>query len=112
MIHKHLSWAGDMEGFEYCAGKPSGPVPWRCLCLNRVAAEPFTPATGLNDFHSLLSSKVSASNAFALLSDDQVSALRAAGAVFYPWMGGSQRLVCSWATQPEEVDAILDVLSG
>ena len=70
MIHKHLSWAGDMEGFEYCAGKPSGLVPWRCLCLNRVAAEPFTPATGLNDFHSLLSSKVSASNAFALLSDE------------------------------------------
>jgi threonine aldolase len=49
---------------------------------------------------------------FALLSDDQVTTLRAAGAVFYPWMGGSQRLVCSWATQPEEVDAILDVLSG
>ncbi len=70
MIHKHLSWAGDMEGFEYCAGKPSGPVPWRCLCLNRVAAEPFTPATGLNDFHSLLSSEVLASNAFALLSDE------------------------------------------
>jgi threonine aldolase len=49
---------------------------------------------------------------FALLSDDQVSALRAAGAVFYPWMGGSQRLVCSWATQPEEVDALLGVLTG
>ena len=49
---------------------------------------------------------------FAHLSDDQVSALRAAGAVFYPWMGGSQRLVCSWATQPEEVDALLGLLTG
>jgi threonine aldolase len=49
---------------------------------------------------------------FALLSDDQVTALRAAGAVFYPWMGGSQRLVCSWATQPEEVDALLGMLTA
>jgi threonine aldolase len=49
---------------------------------------------------------------FALLSEAQVSAVRNAGAVFYPWMGGSQRLVCSWATTPEEVDAFLSVLKG
>ncbi|KCZ55401.1 hypothetical protein HY29_12760 [Hyphomonas beringensis] len=49
---------------------------------------------------------------FALLSDDQVARLRAAGAVFYPWMGGSQRLVCSWTTQAEEVDALLSALKA
>ena len=51
-------------------------------------------------------------NIVFLLSDDQTSALRAAGAVFYPWMGGSQRLVCSWATTADEVDAFLGVLKG
>lgn len=49
---------------------------------------------------------------FALLSEAQVSVLHNAGAVFYPWMGGSQRLVCSWATTPEEVDAFLGALKG
>ncbi|MAN45670.1 MAG: threonine aldolase [Alphaproteobacteria bacterium] len=49
---------------------------------------------------------------FALLSEDQVARLHAAGAVFYPWMGGSQRLVCSWSTRVEEVDALLKVLKA
>ena len=49
---------------------------------------------------------------FALLSEAQVSVLHNADAVFYPWMGGSQRLVCSWATTPEEVDAFLGALKG
>lgn len=49
---------------------------------------------------------------FALLSDDQVAALRAAGAVFYPWMDGSQRLVCSWATEDTEIERFLSVLDA
>ena len=49
---------------------------------------------------------------FAMLSAAQAKALRTAGAVFYPWMGGSQRLVCSWATTTDEVDAFLDALKS
>ena len=49
---------------------------------------------------------------FAMLPDDQVTALRAAGAVFYPWMGGSQRFVCSWATEDTEIERFLSVLDA
>lgn len=45
---------------------------------------------------------------FVRLDDDIVQAMRAAGAVFYPWPGGSYRLVTSWCT-PEEM---IDTLSG
>jgi threonine aldolase len=32
--------------------------------------------------------------------------LRQAGASFYPWLDGSFRFVCSWATTPEEIEGV------
>ena len=36
--------------------------------------------------------------------------LKAAGAGFYPWIDGSHRFVCSWATEPDEIRAFSDLL--
>jgi threonine aldolase len=36
--------------------------------------------------------------------------LKAAGAGFYPWIDGSNRFVCSWATEPDEIRAFSDLL--
>lgn len=36
--------------------------------------------------------------------------LKAAGAVFYGWPGGSSRFVCSWATQDAEIETLLAAL--
>ncbi|MDX1292258.1 MAG: beta-eliminating lyase-related protein [Hyphomonas sp.] len=69
-------------------------------------------AEGLSACDVALAFAPQGNEVFALLSDDQVSALRAAGAVFYPWMGGSQRLVCSWATTADAVDALLAALKS
>jgi len=37
--------------------------------------------------------------------------LSAAGATFYPWIDGSHRFVCSWSTEPQEIDALASYLS-
>lgn len=37
--------------------------------------------------------------------------LSAAGATFYPWIDGSHRFVCSWSTEPSEIDALASQLS-
>ena len=47
---------------------------------------------------------------FALVPPALSEKLKAAGAVFYDWPGGSSRFVCSWATQEADVDAFLSAL--
>lgn len=47
---------------------------------------------------------------FALLPPDAVQKLKTAGAVFYPWPGGSSRFVASWSTSESEVAELLAVL--
>ncbi|MEX1249667.1 MAG: beta-eliminating lyase-related protein [Hyphomonas sp.] len=48
---------------------------------------------------------------FALLGAQDGEALKAAGARFYAWPGGSSRFVCSWATSPEEIAVLRAVLN-
>ena len=57
---------------------------------------------------------VEANAVFAAFPPAMAAALRAAGAAFYPWVtpgdrfeGRLNRLVTSWATQAEEVDAFV-----
>ena len=63
---------------------------------------------------------VEANEVFAVLRTDDVAALRAEGAVFYDWPSAAMaeeaglrndetivRLVCSWATEADEVEALL-----
>jgi threonine aldolase len=40
---------------------------------------------------------------FAILPPGLGERLKAAGVGFYPWIDGSHRFVCSWATQPVEI---------
>lgn len=47
---------------------------------------------------------------FVMLPPEVSAKLRAAGAVFYDWPGGSSRLICSWATEEADVDALLAAL--
>ncbi|MEM5515971.1 beta-eliminating lyase-related protein [Henriciella sp. AS95] len=48
---------------------------------------------------------------FVRLDEDTAAKLRAAGAVFYTWLDGSSRLVTSWATGPETIDAVASAIS-
>lgn len=49
---------------------------------------------------------VEGNEVFARLDEELVAALREAGAVFYPWLDGSYRLVTSWQTSTDEIDAV------
>lgn len=48
---------------------------------------------------------------FVRLSEENLSALNGAGATFYPWIGGSHRLVTSWCTPEETVSRLSDCLA-
>ncbi|MEM1105916.1 MAG: beta-eliminating lyase-related protein [Pseudomonadota bacterium] len=48
---------------------------------------------------------------FASLPGATAEAMRRAGWSFYPWPGGGYRFVCSWATQPGDVDQALAALA-
>lgn len=48
-----------------------------------------------------------ANGVFVDLPETVQSALRAKGWLFYNFIGGSARLMCSWATRPEQVDRFL-----
>lgn len=48
---------------------------------------------------------------FVRLSDANLRALTDAGATFYPWIGGSHRLVTSWSTPAETVERLSDLLA-
>ncbi len=47
---------------------------------------------------------------FIHLPPGMAKRLSAAGASFYPWMDGSYRFVCSWATKPEDIAALAAAL--
>jgi threonine aldolase len=47
---------------------------------------------------------------FVDLTPAASEALSRAGARFYPWIDGSFRFVCSWATPPEEIAALAEAL--
>jgi len=48
---------------------------------------------------------------FVRLPPGVAEKLSAAGATFYPWIDGSYRFVCSWSTEPSEIDAVASHLS-
>jgi len=48
-----------------------------------------------------------ANGVFVDLSDDVQLALRKKGWHFYTFIGGSARLMCSWATRPDQIDRFL-----
>ena len=54
---------------------------------------------------------VDGNEVFVRLPEEMVSRLKAAGAVFYPWPGGCQRLVCAWTTGEAEIGALRAALS-
>lgn len=48
---------------------------------------------------------------FVRLPHGVAEKLQAAGATFYPWIDGSYRFVCSWSTEPHEIDALASHLA-
>ena len=48
---------------------------------------------------------------FVRLPPGVAEKLSTAGATFYPWIDGSYRFVCSWSTEPSEIDAVASHLS-
>ena len=51
---------------------------------------------------------VEGNEVFAHLPPALLEALKSAGAIFYPWPGGSHRFVCAWSTPDHEIDAVSD----
>lgn len=59
-----------------------------------------------------LAHSVDGNEVFAVLPDGLADRLLAAGGVFYPWIDGSHRFVCSWATPQSDLDALRAALAG
>ncbi|MEL7231517.1 MAG: beta-eliminating lyase-related protein [Pseudomonadota bacterium] len=59
-----------------------------------------------------LAHSVDGNEVFAVLPPEVDTRLRDAGGVFYPWIDGSHRFVCSWATPQSDLDALRAVLAG
>jgi threonine aldolase len=57
-----------------------------------------------------LAHPVDGNEVFCRLPAGAADRLAKAGASFYPWLDGSHRFVCSWATAKEEVEAVSRVL--
>lgn len=55
---------------------------------------------------------VDGNEVFAMLPPGLDARLKEAGATFYPWIDGSHRFVCSWATEPSEIRAFSALLSA
>jgi threonine aldolase len=68
-------------------------------------------ATALTRAGAELAHPVDGNEVFARLPDGMADRLSAAGAKFYPWIDGSHRFVCSWATEPSEIDAFAAYLA-
>lgn len=68
-------------------------------------------ATTLTRAGAELAHPVDGNEVFARLPDGMADRLSAAGAAFYPWIDGSHRFVCSWATEPSEIDAFAAYLA-
>lgn len=58
-----------------------------------------------------LTQPVHGNEVFARLEEDAVSALKRAGAAFYPWPDGSYRFVTSWCTPQPTIDQLSDILA-
>ena len=54
---------------------------------------------------------VEANGVFVEMDDQTLSRLHAAGWFVYRFLDGSVRFMCSWATTPEAVDELGDVLA-
>jgi threonine aldolase len=57
-----------------------------------------------------LSKPVEANSVFVEMTEEQHSKLRAAGFVYYTFIGSAARFVCSWATTPADVDELVGTL--
>lgn len=58
-----------------------------------------------------LAHPVDGNEVFIHLPDGMADRLSAAGAGFYPWMDGSHRFVCSWATSPADIAALASAIA-
>lgn len=58
-----------------------------------------------------LAHPVDGNEVFCRLPASAAEQLSAAGASFYPWLDGSHRFVCSWATSEAEIDAAVRALA-
>jgi threonine aldolase len=58
-----------------------------------------------------LAHPVDGNEVFAILPPGLDVRLKTAGVAFYPWIDGSHRFVCSWATEQAEIDAFAALLS-
>lgn len=59
-----------------------------------------------------LAHPVDGNEVFAILPPGLAPRLSAAGASFHPWPDGSHRFVCSWATEPAEIEAFAAQIAG
>lgn len=57
-----------------------------------------------------LSKPVQANSVFVEMTEEQHSKLRAAGFVYYTFIGSAARFVCSWATTPADVEELVGTL--
>jgi threonine aldolase len=57
-----------------------------------------------------LSKPVEANSVFVEMTEEQHSKLRAAGFVYYTFIGSAARFVCSWATTPADVEELVGTL--
>ena len=64
------------------------------------------------DGRTKLGHPVHGNEIFVRLSEDNLAALQKAEAAFYPWLGGSHRLVTSWCTPEETVSDLSAILAG
>jgi len=58
-----------------------------------------------------LAHPVDCNEVFANLPPGLDERLKLAGVAFYPWIDGSHRFVCSWATEPREIEAFTTLLA-
>jgi len=71
-----------------------------------------TLAAALTSAGAKLAHPVDGNEVFAHLPPGAAERLQAAGAGFYPWPDGSHRFVCSWATEPAEIEAFAAALGS
>lgn len=69
-------------------------------------------ASVLTQAGARLAHPVDGNEVFAMLPSGAEARLRSAGAAFYPWIDGSSRFVCSWATEKTEIAALSSVLTA
>lgn len=81
----------------------------------QLARQANTSATHLSEVLTAagadLAHPVDGNEVFAILPPGLEPRLKAAGASFYPWIDGSHRFVCSWATEASEIEAVAALLA-